>query len=49
MVRINDHESIVSIDDDELQSRQVEGDDIMILALLRQTKRLSVTPSKRSN
>ena len=48
LVTINDRKSIVSVDEDELLQRQVEGDDIMILSLMKQTERLSVsaTPKK---
>lgn len=48
LVTINDRKSIVSVDEDELIERQVQGDDIMILSLMKQTERLSVsaTPKK---
>ena len=48
LVKLNDHESIVSLDDDELREKQIEGSEVMICALIRQTERLSMTPSKNS-
>lgn len=35
LVTINDRKSIVSVDEDELIERQVQGDDIMILSLMK--------------
>ena len=49
LVQINDQQSVVSLDEDELMKKQAEGEDIMILSLMRQTERLSfrnMTPSK---
>ena len=49
LVQINDQLSVVSLDEDELMKKQAEGEDIMILSLMRQTERLSfrnMTPSK---
>ena len=49
LVQINDQQSVVSLDEDELMKKQAEGEDIMILSLMRQTERLSfrnMSPSK---
>ena len=43
LVQVNDHQSVVSMDSNEIVKKQVEGDEIMILSLMRQTERLSVS------
>ena len=35
LVQIEDHQSIVSIDEEELAQKQADGENIMILALMK--------------